>query len=108
LNRLYKPLGLSDYSQFADYQDPKYHPLWLPDDQINRQWLKGSDYFFNDGTSPVSMWGLPASHKNIYLLKLWLVFRPLGMLRPDLSFGSLRSAAKAVGAPIDLAMGMKP
>ena len=60
LNRHYKPLGLSDYTKWVDYDEPQYQSLVVPADSIDVSTLtfneKGSYYFFSDGNNPLSKW----------------------------------------------------
>lgn len=89
LNRHYKPLGLSNYIPWVDYDEPQYQSLVVPADSIDVSTLslneKGTYYFFNDGNNPLSKWSRK-SDKEDYLYRLWLAFYKLGISNPSLSY----------------------
>lgn len=99
LNRHYKPLGLSDYTKWVDYDEPQYQSLVVPADSIDVSTLtfneKGSYYFFSDGNNPLSKWSRKPD-KEDYLYRLWLVFYKLGISNPCLSYSG-DAVAKRLG-----------
>ena len=88
LNRQYKPLGVSNYILWVDYDEPQYQSLVVPVDSIDASTLTRNEndsyYFFNDGNDPLSR-GSRKSDKEDYLYRLWLVFYKLGISNPSLS-----------------------
>lgn len=97
LNRDYKPLGLSG-RRWAEYEDPRYAALCLPEDDIDLSVLDGG-HFFNDANSPLCM---PTTNdRNVYLFKLYWVFRHVGMVWPSIPYSSLNTVSKLTGVSVD-------